>query len=130
MQQGAGRGLPKPIADLVVKRLDVVGLDDTSVVAQAVVELRAVGLSIDRLQFDALDIRVLFGALRCRMRVETSLSLPDAGERRERSQVTQRVRIGFGFGEDVLRKNLHAVFLEGRDAKRASFDPRFEASLE
>ena len=82
-------------------------------VAQAIIELRAVRLRVDRLQLDALDVRVFFRSFLRRMDIQTSLPLPDAGERCEGPQVSQGVGIGFGFGEDVLRKRLHAVFLVG-----------------
>src|SRR3989449_4835891 len=87
--------------------------DDVGVVTQAVIELRAVSLRVDRLQLDALDVSVFFRSFLRRMNIQTSLPLPDPGERCEGPQVSQGVGIGFGFGEDVLRKRLHAVFLVG-----------------
>src|SRR5262245_3452910 len=75
LHERPGRRFPQPIADLVVEGLDTVRLDDACVVAQAVEELRAIGLPIDRLQLDALDILVFLRSLFRRMDIETS-SLP------------------------------------------------------
>src|SRR6202007_2300393 len=51
LHERARRGFPKPVSDLIVKGFDVVRLDDTRVVAQTVIELRAIGLRVDRLEF-------------------------------------------------------------------------------
>jgi hypothetical protein len=48
-------GLPQPITDLVVKSLWIGRLHDPRVIAQAVEELRPVGLSVDRLELVALE---------------------------------------------------------------------------
>src|SRR5208282_5861807 len=77
LHDGSDRRLPQPMSDLVMERLDVVRLDDARVVAQTVIHLRAVGLGVDRLQLDALDILVLFGSLRRRVNVEAILPLPN-----------------------------------------------------
>ena len=55
LQHEARGRLPQPVADLVVEGRVLVAGEDVGVIAQAVEELRAVGLGVDRLQLDALD---------------------------------------------------------------------------
>src|SRR5574337_1368249 len=43
LDHGARRRFPEPIADLIVKCLDVIRLDDPRVIAQSVEQLRPVG---------------------------------------------------------------------------------------
>jgi hypothetical protein len=50
-----GGGFPEPVPDLIVERLHFTGLDDVSVMAQAVEELRSVRLRVDWLQLVPLD---------------------------------------------------------------------------
>ena len=80
----------------------IAALIDAGVLAQAVIELRAVSLRVDRLQLDALDVSIFFRSFLRRMDIQTSLPFPNAGERCEGPQVSQGV--GIGFGEDVLRQ--------------------------
>ena len=54
----ARRGFPQPVADLIVINLRLSGLHHVLVVAQSVEQLRPVGLWIDGLQFDAVDVRI------------------------------------------------------------------------
>ena len=63
VDNGAGRGFPEPVPDLVVEGLDLTRLDDVGVIAQAVEQLRPVGLRVDRLQLVALDERVVLVAV-------------------------------------------------------------------
>ncbi len=59
MDNSASRRLPEPVADLVMERLGLTGLDDVRVITQAVEQLWAVCLAVDRLQFVALDESVV-----------------------------------------------------------------------
>ncbi len=92
----AGGGLPQPIAHLVVQRLDIIRLDDVAVVAQAVEQLRAVGLRIDGLQLHALDVRLKLRTRGFRIHVEAHRARPDARHGAERPQVGERVASGSG----------------------------------
>ena len=102
------RGLPEPVPDLVVIGLDLAGLHDVLVVPQAVVKLRAVGLGIDRLQFDAVDVRLPLRAIGLWIDVETSRPGPDAGQGPQRSEIPERIDVDVRWlGIDVLRKAGH-----------------------
>src|SRR5882762_9553898 len=97
LQQIAGSRLPEEITDLVVIGLDLVRLDDASVITQAVKKLRAVGLRIDWLQLEAFDVSLLARSFGLRIDVESTRALPDARHCRQWAEVLQRMRI------DVLR---------------------------
>ena len=71
--------------------LHLAGLDDVGVVPEPVEELGAVGLTVDRLQFVALDEGVALGAVGDRMFVAPLGPLPDAGQGGERAQIGQSV---------------------------------------
>src|SRR5271155_5341997 len=98
------------MADLVVESLDLARLDNARVVAQPVVHLWTIGLGVDRLQLDALDVLVLFGSLRRRVNIDAFLPLPDAGKRPEGPEVAQRMGIGIRLGENILGELFHADF--------------------
>ena len=115
------RRLPQPVADLVVEGLDLARLHDVHVVAQAVEQLRAVGLRVDRLQLVVLDEDVAQAALDHRavrvgsrtggMVVEALHALPDAGHRAQRAEVRERVGIAVGLGVDVVAVRFHVPCL-------------------
>ena len=73
------------------------------VVTQAVINLRAVGLCVNRLHFHALDIGGIFGAVCFRAGVHALVALPNAGQRGQRAQMGERVAVGIAFGVDVFR---------------------------
>src|SRR5205807_5165754 len=98
---GAGRGFPQPEAHLVVERLHLARFHDVGVVPQAVEELRAVGLAVDRFELVVLDERVVLGPFDDRMLVGAARSLPDPGQRSERPEVGQSVGVAIRFGVDV-----------------------------
>src|SRR5205085_1912144 len=107
------------VADLIVERLDLPRLDDVQVVAQAVEELRAVHLRIDRLQLDALDERVVLAAFRGRVLVAPRATLPDAGHRPQRPEVRECVGIDVSrLGEDV--RGFHARYRTPRRCRTGS----------
>jgi hypothetical protein len=80
--------------------------------------LRTVGLAVDRLQLVVLVERVALGPFDDRMLVGTTGAFPDPGERRERSQVRERVGVAVGLGVDVGLVRLCALM------RRVSSDPR------
>src|SRR5204863_30183 len=105
------RGFPEPVPDLVVVRLDLSGLHDVRVVAKAVEELRPVRLWVDRLQLDALDVRLLAWAVSLRLHVEAALAFPDAGHPSQRSEILQRIDVDVRrFGVDVFGELTHGSF--------------------
>ena len=72
-------------------------------VAQAVEQLGAVGLRVDRLQVDALDVLALLGPPGLGVEVDALLALPDAGQAAQGPEVGERVGIDVrGLGEDVV----------------------------
>ena len=93
----AGRGLPQPIADLVVKGDVFLGRVDVDVIAQPVEELRAVGLRIDRVHADVFAEDAALRPLGLGIDVHALVRLPDAG------QSAQRSEIGQGVGRYVAR---------------------------
>src|SRR5262245_52540703 len=76
----AARRLPKPVAGLIMKGDAFADSDNVHVVSQAIEELRAVGLRIDRVHLDALEKLTPFGTLGFGIDVDTFASLPNAGE--------------------------------------------------
>lgn len=101
------RRFPQPVADLIVKRLDLVRLDDPRVVTQPVEQLRPVGLRIDRLQLHALDESLPLGAIGLRIHVDAARAFPYARHAGERAEIGEGVDFWFGFGVDVLGVVLH-----------------------
>jgi hypothetical protein len=87
VQDEAGLGLPQPVADLVVIGLDLVRFGDPGVVAQAVEELRPVGLGVGRLDVHPLDVDLPPLARLERVYVEAFEALPHAGERSKGPQI-------------------------------------------
>jgi hypothetical protein len=65
-------------------------------IAQAVEELRPVGLRVDRLHLDALVIVPLLRPVGLRVDVDPALPFPNAGEPAQRPEMRQR------FGVDVV----------------------------
>ncbi len=103
VDDGLRGGLPQPVADLVVVGFDVVGFGDVGVVAQAVEQLRAVGLRVDGLQRDVFDIRLFFRPFGFGFDIQTARALPHARHRREGAEVGEGVEInGIGFGVNVV----------------------------
>ncbi len=99
--------LPQPIADLVVKGLRIFRLYNPSVIAQAVEKLRPIGLSVDRLEFVALDESLMLGTVGLWIDVLAASAGPDAGHAGEWPEVCQRVSIRFGFRVDVRGVVIH-----------------------
>ena len=92
MRNLAGRGLPKPVAHLIVETGKFPGLNDMHVVAKAVENLRTVILCVNRLHHDALDVRLGFRAVSLRVRVNALIAVPGAGKARQRPEVGKRIR--------------------------------------
>jgi hypothetical protein len=63
VENSAGGRFPEPVPDLVVEGLDFARLDDVGVLAEAVEQLRAVRLRVDRVQLIALDEDVVLVAV-------------------------------------------------------------------
>src|SRR5262249_27303436 len=102
LDEVARRRLPQPVADLVVVGLDLPRLDDVRVIAQAVEELRPVGLGSDRLQLDGVDEALPLGPVRLGIHVEAADALPDAGHVGERTEILQGMGVDVGrLGVDV-----------------------------
>jgi len=82
------------------------------VITQAVEQLRAVGLGIDGLHLDAFEIVAPFGTFGLGVQVDALAPFPHAGQRPQRAQIGQGVRIHvFRFGEDVVGEVDHRVLL-------------------
>ena len=92
-----------------MKGFHVIGLDDACVVAQAIEELWAVGLRIDRLALHVLDKGLLFGAVSLGVDIQAALAGPDAGHAGQGAEVGQSIHIGRGLGVDVFGKVFHIV---------------------
>ena len=84
------------MADLVVERDILFRGVDRDVVAQAVEQLRPVGLRVDRLEPRPLDIGAALGPVGLGVDVDAVGRAPFAGEAGERAEVGERV------GVDVL----------------------------
>ena len=93
---------PQPVAHLVVERLDLPDLVDVGVVAQAVEELRAVRLEVDRHELVVLDEHGGIGTAEHRMEVVASDAFPCTRERSEWAEVGERLRVAGGLGEQVV----------------------------
>ena len=77
---------------------------DVDVIAQAVEQLRPVGLRVDRLEVDPLDKLAALGPVGLGIEVDALVALPSAGQPPQRAEISQRVGIDIArFGEDVLR---------------------------
>ena len=108
---GTGGRFPEPVPDLVVEGLHLTRLDDVGVIAEAVEQLRSVGLRVDRVQFVALDEDVVLvavddgpGDIRARtdrMNVCSRGARPDPGQRSERPEVRERVVVAVRLAVDV-----------------------------
>ena len=103
LNQVARGGFPQPVAHLVVEGFHFARLDNMDVVTQAVINLRAVGLCVNRLHFHAFDIGGIFRAVCFRAGVHAFVTLPNAGQRGQRAQMGERVAVGIAFGVDVFR---------------------------
>ncbi len=98
----------QPIADLVVEAGVLVGGDDVDVVAQAVEQLGAVRLRVDRLHLDPLEEVASLRALGLGVEVHAFTALPDAGQAGEGPEVGQGIGIDvLGLSEDVLGEIVH-----------------------
>jgi len=96
--------------------LDLPRLHDVRVVAQPIEELRAVGLGIDRLQFDAFNEHLLLRALGLGVDVKAASALPDSGQAGQWPEILQRVNVEVrGFGVDVLGIVGHGRVASGRN---------------
>jgi hypothetical protein len=95
--------MPSQYPHLIVERLDLARLHDMGVVAQAVEELGAIGLAVDRLRLVVLDEDVTFGPFGtgCSSAPDVPSQTPAMGP--ERPQVGQRVGFALGLGVDVLQ---------------------------
>ena len=91
LQDQAGCRLPKPVADLIVKRDFFLGRVDVDVIAQAVEELGAVGLRIDRVHPDMLAKYAAFRTFGFGVDIHALVGLPDTGQSAQRSKVRQIV---------------------------------------
>ena len=93
LQHQPGRGLPEPVADLIVEG-DVLFLGgDVDVIAQAVEQLRAVGLRIDRLEVDPFDVDAPLGPVGLGIEVDALARFPAPGQPSQRTEIGQRVGI-------------------------------------
>jgi hypothetical protein len=102
---------PQPVADLVVERLHLARFDDMDVVAQAVEELRAVGLRVERLQLVMLDEDIVQAPVDYRavdvrsgtdgMIVAALGALPDPGKATKRTEVRERDGVSVRLSVDV-----------------------------
>ena len=106
------RRFPEPVADLFMIGLDLSGLGDVGVVAQAVKELRSIGLRVDRLQADAFAVGLAAGTIGLGFDVVAAVALPVAGEGGEGAEAAQGVDTEtLGFAIDVSRvRRRHTSF--------------------
>ena len=82
---------------------------DVDVVAQAVEQLRPVGLRVDRLHLDALDIFAPLRPVGLGVEVDALRPSQSPASRAQRPEVRQRVGIDVvGLGEDVVGEVGHA----------------------
>ena len=80
---------------------DAARLEDMGVIAQAVVELRTVGLGINGLEFVVFDVGVMVRAVGFGIGVHAFLAAPDARHAGKRAEMGKGVRINGSFGIDV-----------------------------
>ena len=111
----AGGRLPQPIADLIVEG-DVLFLGrDVDVVAQAVEQLRPVGLRVDRLKIDVFDENALLRAFRLGVEVDAARPCQRPASRRNGPRlVSVSGSTSLGLGEDIVGY-VHAVQNEPRN---------------
>jgi hypothetical protein len=90
-----------------VKGLRIAWLHDPRVIAQAVEELRPIGLGVDRLKLVALDEGLVLGTVGFRIDVHALGTRPDTGHTGEWPKIGQRVGIRLGLGVDVSGVGIH-----------------------
>jgi hypothetical protein len=93
------------------------------VIAQAIEKLRAIGLRVDRLQFDPLGEFLALGTFGLGIEVDAFLAFPDSRQPAQRPQIGQAVGIGIVlFGEDIVGKIGHGVIHKSDNEKLSAAD--------
>src|SRR5215207_1141170 len=102
LQDQAGCGLPKPIADLIVEGDVFLRRVDVDVIPQTIQELRSIGLRIDRVHSDMLSKNPTLRALGLGVDVYAFVRLPNTRQMTQGSEISQAVG-GYvvGLGKDV-----------------------------
>jgi hypothetical protein len=100
------------------------------VIAQAIVQLRTIGLRVDRLQVNRVDVSLFSRSIGFRRDVQPALALPSSGHAAQRAEIIQGVDIDVGrFGKNILGKSLCAELQSlGRKRRLNKYDCHPERS--